>query len=452
MIGCSAFAGAKCLSWGSLRTVPNIADYQTVVVATGALIDHINRLKRLRDEIDNEDGRKELEDKARGLSNDLALLRYKLLQVLRARGEVYAVIHPCTRMFPTDRRSGYCIIDSDECIPLPVVLHEEPGEGPRNILDGYERYFALVPKWTHVFGDRYQESEIEYLVEDEIAPAPKPQLNRMVIATDWQGNAIGQALSYSLHSPNPGIRQSGEDQPQYTSGYFFILPPPHAKRDEEAVRLLLEDFCGIESRSPDPPWITEVSAPGEPEAVAALKSAEATLTGAQQSVDAAAADVEKTASYKRVLSQKGPVLQEAVREIFESMGIQADDSPVSDEFVLVDSQGKVLVEVTGSDRSVSTRDLSQLIKDIGKYVEATGEGAKGLFIANPWKDIRPGERDTKDKPIFPDDLVKTARPFSISLLSTIELFNAYCSLKEGKLTVDALMLRIRDTTGVVRLT
>lgn len=429
-----------CADWFSGDKPPNAADYHVVVVDAA----------RLSDIIRQERGEKATPfPQIKRWQGWLGQLRERLRKLIKTGGMIVAIVdQPATAVGfkPEEPVRGWpVLVSSADWMPIPTSFRSEEGKTLEVKEEAFRRYMNGVKNWSFYFEVDTRASLQDIQDEhgyDHIEVDLKP------IAVNLQQLPIAATVAYTVHKKHG----QGWSAALYArSGELHLLPPPTAVSLEEGLRTVLEDFCGFESRSPDPPWITEVSAPGEPEAVSALKSAEATLTEAQQAVDAAAADAEKTASYKRVLSQKGPVLQEAVREIFESMGIQTDDSPVSDEFVLADSHGKVLVEVTGSDKSVSTRDLSQLIKDLGKYVEATGEGAKGLFIANPWKDIRPVERDTKDKPMFPDDLVKTSRPFSIALLSTIELFNAYCAVKEGKLTVDELMLRIRETTGIVTL-
>ena len=438
VIGSKGYARVKCVEWFA-EPVPNAADFDDVVINAIALAEILREKKG--------EGK---QGKPLSLIEEwrswLGKLQERLRKLVKTGGRIVSIA--------TDKGVAYGFreldsiegrakiprfVTSRDWIPLPVSFTEEHGDTVEVVEKVFSRYMSVVKRWEFTLDvDRDKGSDPWLELADE-HPKGEVEVQLQPIAINRQGAAIAAAISYV-------VRGNG-----HQSGYIIMLPPPTTVSVDEALCVLLEDLYGIEGRAPDPPWFSEVIAPGEPAATAELESAHGALTAAQERVDAAVAGMEGAVAYKRVLSQKGPALQEVVRATFESMGIKTADSPVSDEFVLVRSGHTVLVEVTGSDGSIATRDLSQLIKDMGKYVEATGEPAKGLFIANPWKDLRPDQRDTKDKPIFPDDVVKTARPFSVALLSTTELFNAYCAAKEAKLTADDVMQRIIDTTGIVAL-
>jgi len=449
----------KCVDWTSLRDLPNIADFPMVVLNTCTLAAWIEALRAARDSAD-EGQAEDLQKIGSSISKDISLLKSKLVQVLRAGGTVYAILGP-----PQGLTSGgslwYSIVHSHDWMPLPVGLKDEPGEGLTVREKQFTRYFASVARWQRVIEDRYHVEPLKAITEGELEPKPLVQLASTKLATDWQGNAVGAALHYTLHRPATGhiaralAQATGvgdyEPEPYKRSGPLVLLPPPTEVSDEEAIRILLEDFCGVAARAVAPGWAQAVGMPGDADRQAALSVAAKALEQAQRKQEEALAAQATADEFKRLLYEKGVPLQDVTRKTFEAMGIRTEDSPVSDEFMLVWEGERVLVEVTGAGKSIAGRDLSQLIKDLGNYLAKVGHDVKGVLVGNAWIGLPPGQRDTPDKPIFPDDVRGTAKNHSIALVSTVELFKAYCTFLEGKVTPDQVFRRIADGSGVVTL-
>jgi hypothetical protein len=458
VIGSTGHAGVKCVDWTSLKDVPNIADFPVVILNTCSLSEWIEALRAARDSAEEKQAH-ELGKIGSSVSNDLSLLKRKLVQVLRAGGVVYSVLGPYRAL--VSRQTYYSIVDSHEWMPLPVSVKGEPGEGLTVREERFARYLASVTRWERVFEDRYDPKQLEALTEDELEPKPGVRLASRNLATDWQGNAVGMALLYSLHRPLTGQvgialsaqrgGQQYEQEPYLSSGPLFLLPPPTEVSDEEAVRILLEDFCGVAARTVAPGWAQGIEMPGDHTRKTALAEATQALEKAERKRDEALQAQAAADEFKRLLYEKGPSLQEIARKTFEAIGISTVDSPVSDEFMLVWDDEKVLVEVTGTGKSIAGRGLSQLIKDQGNYLHDVGQGVKGVLIGNAWVGVPPAERGTADKAIFPDDVQQTAKKHSMALVSTLELFRAYCAFLEDKIAPEQVFRRIADSTGVVTL-
>jgi hypothetical protein len=455
VIGSTGHAGAKCVDWTALKDVPNIADFHVVVVngcTLGALID---RLKVERDSANEE--RAEAARKLGSLvSDNLALLKSKLIQVLRAGGAVYGVPGPFRTLIARGVVGYYAIVESRGWIPLPVGFEDEPGDTLSVADKRFARYFATVKRWEEVFDDKYDTRGLDPLTDGELDPKPLVRLAVTKLATDWRGNAAAAEVRYGLYrlsrrEISRALGHDYEDEPYVSSGPLVLLPPPTEVSDEEAVRILLEDFCGVQARSVAPGWARSTAMPGDDARRAAAAEARKALEVAQRMQQETLAAQVAADEFRRLLYETGLPLQDAARRTFEAIGVGTADSPVSDEFMLVRGDRKVLVEVTGVGKSVATRDLSQLIKDMGNYLAGTDEPIKGLLVGNAWRDLPLEERDSGDKPIFPVDLVKTARSHSVALLSTIELYRAYCAFLDGKLDVDQAFQRIVDTSGPVKL-
>jgi len=318
----------------------------------------------------------------------------------------------------------------------------------------FARYFRHVSRWTNVLTGRYNRDELSGLIENDLPPKPRVDLASDHIATDWQGNPVASALVFTLRRAVPGRPSGSEEYEQgayLTSGWLVVLPPPTEVSDEEAVRILLEDFCGIQARSLAPAWAQSIPMPGDDARQAAVAQATSALEEAQRRHQEALAAQAAAGEFRRLLFEKGPPLQEVARKTFEAIGICTVDSPVSDEFMLARGEERALVEVTGSGKSISGRDLSQLMKDLSNYLAQEGQDVKGLLVGNAWNTLLPDDRDTPDKPIFPDNVQTTARNRNIALLSTIELFRGYCAFSQGKLEPHEAFARLMAASGPVKL-
>jgi hypothetical protein len=434
----------------SLQTIPNLAAYQRLVILTGPL----NRLiKSLNDQFrasSDDEAAKARKEHGSRLASGLKLMKTKLRQVLRAGGEAFVILAP-SAYFHGDTYSG--LVDWTDWHPIPVSLRHEPWDNVKLKSDTFEGYFSLVKRWDYVIGTQYNPDDLADLIAGELPPIPNPQLVMTSIAQDWQGFEIACSLRFALHRRDTEQQYAEvyEPEPYVLSGPLHLLPPPAESSEGDAIARILVDFCGLEPSTPDPDWLATVKIPGEESAVAALQVARECVAAARSNLENAESALSEVTRFKRVLTEKGLPLQNLIRAMFEQIGFTTHDSPISDEFIIGRGDEMILVEVTGSDGSISTRDLSQLIKDLGKYLEATGVSAKGLLAVNPWRVLRPEERDTKDKPLFPDDVKKTARTFSVALLSSIQLFRAFCRIESGELSSEEFFNTLLTTVGPVQV-
>lgn len=100
----------------------------------------------------------------------------------------------------------------------------------------------------------------------------------------------------------------------------------------------------------------------------------------------------------------------------------------TDEFIINVEGTKILAEVKGNTKSISKSDLGQLITDLGEHLKITGDEIDGILIGNAWRLLPIEDRNTPDKPVFPDNVIKIAERRNVSLLSTTDLFRALCEV------------------------
>lgn len=109
-----------------------------------------------------------------------------------------------------------------------------------------------------------------------------------------------------------------------------------------------------------------------------------------------------------------------------------------------------MIEVKGNVKSVTKDDVAQLVADLMEHLKTTGQEINGILIGNGWRLELPAQRDIGRKPIFSRDAIRVAENHNIGLLSTTELFKAYCQvLKDPTLRKD-IQNRIISGKGVIK--
>lgn len=437
-LGVTGLSGVTCLDWFQ-ENPPNFPDFDIILVNEVSLGDAIRSLP--------EDF---LVEDARPLGNWLTEVRRALIRLLASDGEIYAVLDKGAswrQRYKTEYGDNvFFMFNSDWC-PFPLDRLTQAGDTITVHSKRFEDYFAkTVDSWTFTLdvdnGDR--NGVIRYMgehIDGDHSPGFTP------IAVNRQNQALA---GYGTIEIKRAVRMISRGHWEYetprTSGPIFFFPPPTKTDGETAVLMLLEAIVGLRGEREVPPWIDDTRASGEDALLEQLfenneerERLEAEAKELQSRLDA-------TRRPKRLLFDTGHSLEDVARETFEAMGIRTEDSPVSDEFVLV-AEPKVLVEVKGNGKSISLADLSQLMRDKAAYLARLETNPKGLLLGNAYRLLPPDERDTKDKPNFPDNVVTPAIEQNICLLSTVTLFDALRLFKEGKLDSSEFLAQIQATKG-----
>jgi hypothetical protein len=459
LIGGTGVAGVTCVDWLALE-LPNVADFDDVFVDSGTLTNLIEQANQ---------GPGLLKEDVELLERNLSDIQTGLRKVLRSSGSVYGIVYPHVHLRLEGRYSPPS--NSDWC-PLPLSLKQEAGDTltlPDAEIESqqpFTPYLDLVGRWGFVFDSHYSRDALKDAVKLQATDfgrtlqgyrhEAKADMTSMVLATDRQGNAVAIGLLYRLFVPKSvhgysAQEVSHEAEPAFQSGPFYVFVPPTKTSSEEGIRVLLEDVCGIQAASLPPSWANEIPMPGDGELESDLEAGKHCLAQAQAAFDALEKRRAERDSFKAILYEDGGPLQETCRKTLEAMGIGTEPSPVSDEFMIEHEGQRALVEVSGSRKSVSLRDVSQLFKDIANYLHKTDEPIKGVFIGNPWRKVPPRERGSDDKPTFPPNVATFGEQHGIALLSTVELFSAYCTHLQGEVDTKTLFTWLMEGRGVLRM-
>lgn len=109
-----------------------------------------------------------------------------------------------------------------------------------------------------------------------------------------------------------------------------------------------------------------------------------------------------------------------------------------------------MIEVKGNVKSVTKDDVAQLVADLMEHLKTTGQEINGILIGNGWRLELPAQRDIGRKPIFSRDAIRVAKNHNIGLLSTTELFKAYCQVLKDPTIRKDIQNRIISGKGVIK--
>jgi hypothetical protein len=457
VIGCSGFLGVRCLDWTNVTPrTENIADYDIIFVNSCSLADLI---------ADANDGSLP-SDRVAALKSGLAATREGLAKALKSRARVYCIVGSAVTLWS---EKGTRVLSSHDWLPLPIEMRREPGDTltfadiNKDLLQQFRGYLDNVGAWEHVFSGELDEAAVSEATGPFVTAfgttiqgrwiPPKVTLSTISIATDRQDNPVALICWYNVFTPTDAYsnRTLYQEDPALQSGLFVVFVPPTQVTCEEGMHGLITRVLGIGTPGAIPDWADDIVMPGDAELSRDVAAAEEQVEFARTALEGLLAEQERRRQLKSVLWEKGAPLQEACRILFEAVGINTEPSPVSDEFTVGFEGQRALIEVSGSKKSVSQRDVSQLQKDMASYFAEYGEPIKGIFVGNSWKDLPVRDRDTGEKALFPDNVKKWAANQKITLLSTVQLFDALSAHASGALETGTIFQWMMTGAGEIKL-
>ncbi len=443
--------------WSDL---PNLSDYKTIILdPTRILHDYLysGRVKPLSQTRYLLSDRNEQDDK---IQSNIRLVRRKLIEMLQFDVNIYVLYSPTVTIEyiveiyskqPTSSvtRESVKLIKTNDWCPISIETYSEIGKIIHIKDDSYKEYLKDFRQWEYYFIseslntydlEKHYEKKWKVIIEqDDITfnNVKKPlAVEFNTFFHDWVHDEDEELMGWNQY-------------PDFGGGNLILLPTIEPYNPKPHIDFLLKK-TGLIEETPPPSWVNSIEIPGE----APLKQDIATQ---KQQLDIMASEVrEKENSlaelqkYKGLLYETGESLQELVKTVLEHLGAGIEPSPVSDEFIINISGRKALVEVKGNTKSITKDDLGQLITDLGEYLKVADEDIDGTLIGNAWR-LEPLEvRDTHDKPIFSQAVIQIAMNRNIGLLSTTELFRAYCKVLEDQTCKADILNGIIGGNGIIK--
>lgn len=235
----------------------------------------------------------------------------------------------------------------------------------------------------------------------------------------------------------------------YSNRIFFI--PWIAKGEEffwKAVLELARELSGYTEDSPL--WVEKYQIP-------TLKEKNVAIDKLQNNIDKAEKEKKTILEEKNklidirdtLLFRDGIKLQNTVKNILNELGIPAQDGKMGREDIIFELGDKSFVsEVKGLKKSAAEKHLNQLNSKKGQYEFELKRKTKGVLIVNAWRELPIENRDSNDHPIFPDQINSVTMMWEFALLTTQQLFVAYCNDLEGKFDKENFINELFKTVGV----
>lgn len=151
-----------------------------------------------------------------------------------------------------------------------------------------------------------------------------------------------------------------------------------------------------------------------------------------------------------LLNLDGNILSEVCKEVLELLGLKIHGVDLGrEDLVFIHNSRFYVIEVKGSIKSASKENVRQLSSHLTEFKNEKEVEPKGILLINAWRELPLEERDTKDKPIFPHSIMNLVTLTNISLITTQQLFVAYCDNLEGKFDLEEFMKKIDSASGVM---
>ncbi len=445
VVGFTGYEGVVCVEWFAGRAPPNAADFDIVLVNGTALAAVMRR--------ERDSNFRVAFSRVKQWQAWMSGLRERLRKLLKSKGTVLAVVDTLTVAVGLKDQppvQGYPVmVSSTDWIPIPIDLKAEQGTTLQIKDAEFARYMNTVESWNFLFAvdEGNSEHKVDELRDEHDFDHIEVELHP--IAVNRQELPIAATVNYAVHETTG---RAWTAVPYAYSGKLHLLPPPTAVPLEEGLRVLLEDFCGVEPRTPAPAWVAAFPLVGSRDLDAAISEKEEAIGAIEADLAPLLEEKRRRQDFKALLYETGiGPLQDLVEAAFKELGLTTKPSKVSDEFVVEHEGREFLAEVKGNEKSAKLKDLRQLIDYQLEHEQKHGSPIKSTLIVNAWRSLPPDKRRQQDTAIFPDNVVKRARDNNIALVDTVDLYGALNSFwldqTDGKTIFEVLF----NSRGVVTL-
>lgn len=232
----------------------------------------------------------------------------------------------------------------------------------------------------------------------------------------------------------------------------YILPKPTEITTKEGIDILLEDLFDIKTSGyPEPDWARPIKVPGIDKIEKDIEKFECKKKEMDDKIKNLEEKKKELTKFKKLLFSESYELEKIVRATFREFKANVHD-PIEqgkDDGRVITKYGKGVLEIKKKSKSASKKDVRQLDEWVGNCL-AEDEEHKGILVINHYGDSPLEEREEP----FPDNVEKYAKkvrkqPFC--LLTTLQLFDAFCAFKEQKLKADDILKRIFKANGECKL-
>lgn len=440
--------------WSEL---PNLSDYSTIILDPTRIIHdwlYDGRVKPLSRNRYVLSDKNEQDDR---IQSNIRLVRKKLVEMLWFDVNVYVLYAPTITIDYVAEIANYAsssgsreavkFFATNDWCPISLETYSEKGKIIHIKDDSFKKYLRDFKEWEYYFvSDSLAIKDLEqYYVKRW-----KVTSRLHNIATNNIGKPLAiefQPLFHRWSSDEEG--QGWYEAPDAYGGRLFLLPIIDPYDTKPLIESLLYKI-GLYTETPPPVWVNSIEIPGEASIKKEMETSKQQLEALTSVIREKENSLVELQKSKGLLYETGLALQELVKLTFDRIGVKTKPSVVTDEFLIEVSGRETSIEVKGNVKSVTKDDVAQLVADLMEHLKTTGQEINGLLIGNGWRLEPPEQRDVGNKPIFSRDAIRVAENHNIGLLSTAELFKAYCQILVDPTCREETLNKIIGGAGILK--
>ncbi len=451
VIGSEGHYGVETVPW-TAEEMPNIADYENVIVDTSSLTPFLVKVERGK----NLDER--YADFLRKIRKNQEFVRERLIHLLHSGGNICSICS--TQEY---RAIGtYSGITNYDWSPFPIKLVKEKGETIELYDDSFKRYFESVKKWHFCFEEMQRDYAAMRTIHDFYKGEYYIRPRMRVIAENRYTRPIAIALKYEifqfqnvqqLHEATTSmdaIKRYGAKLVG-TSGELILLSPPTEIDSGEVINLLLNEFWGIQQKTLPPEGIDKIVVPGEDVLKQEIQNKVDNIEELKSEIGELEIRKKEVVQFKQLLYETGPPLENICKITLRKLGCDVDDSV--EDFILTKGDKEAIVEVKGREGVIERKDGAQLSQNRRNYAISKGKALtsfKAILLGNPRRLLLPLEERIK-KESFAQHLIGDAKVEDMALVTTVQLFKAYREFLEGKISSEEIIEQLFSGIGQTKL-
>lgn len=352
-------------------------------------------------------------------------------------------------------------------------LREPPPQSETNTIlstlyklgENHHSAFVLLPDAKNIQGVSFPAN---WIPDHHLYVIPDSGQTLKVVSGDpffgeYQKALVGHEISFRLQGVHgrasgvsSGIVNNVSALLGANYGSIYILHPPPRRSEQKAVKAIIEHFkpdVPLPTTVPRPPWVDEIVAtvPG----VSEVESRRATILNeirrSREQLEKEDEEVSQLTAWIDLLWQEGQPLQARVAAAFKLLGVAIDaNDPTGHtrDLAAHDSGIDFVFEVTGTTGTISIDKGRQLMQWVTESADPSA--AKGVLVANAFRNEAPTSRPPQDRRVFVAELERFAERFRLGLLDTRELYRVVCLRLSGRDVPKEIIVKGLNTDGIVR--
>nr|QNO55456.1 hypothetical protein DEIOECNE_00006 [Methanosarcinales archaeon ANME-1 ERB7] len=332
-------------------------------------------------------------------------------------------------------------------LPVSIPFVKDRGETILVEDERYRDYYEThVDHWNFYIKDecKFQGDIAEKLLSEKewaVYSSSMCQLSKVIAR-----NGFNKPVSFSIKY---GFTRRDSDKIRLSGLLTILQAPDKTESVESAIKTLLSNY-GIHIKSKAPTWTNDFNVPGEEAIGREIKQLEEEKIKTEEIIRSKEAEKEEITRYKELLFEDGDELRDTVWDTLEQIGFKVNrHDEYKEDGSIQEGEEVAVLEIKGREKSLKTEDIRQLDDWIGDYAQREGKEPIGILIGNHY---RLKKLESRDEP-FPPDVLRYVKANSrkLSLITTLQLFELFCKVKNRELDAGTVRKEIISNKGVFDL-